>query len=71
MLCTHEFEEIVLTEDEELVGMRFRHFSPPLAASAFHYTVFGSIATQQYPELFSYSSACYTLAAGGSYRFPL
>jgi hypothetical protein len=38
MLCTHEFEEIVLTEDEELVGMRFRHFRPPLAAcaSAFH-----------------------------------
>jgi hypothetical protein len=35
------------------------------------YTVFGSIATQQYPELFSYSSACYTLAAGGFYRFPL
>lgn len=25
VLCTHEFEEILLTEDEELLGIRFRH----------------------------------------------
>ena len=23
MVCTHEFREIILTEDEELLGMRF------------------------------------------------
>ena len=25
MVCTHEFREIILTEDEELLGMRFLH----------------------------------------------
>src|ERR1700757_1782029 len=25
VVCTHEFQEIVLTEDEDLLGMRFRH----------------------------------------------
>lgn len=25
MVCTHEFSEIILTEDEELLGMRFLH----------------------------------------------
>jgi hypothetical protein len=25
VLCTHEFEEIILTEDEDLLGIRFRH----------------------------------------------
>jgi hypothetical protein len=25
VVCTHEFDEIILTEDEDLLGMRFRH----------------------------------------------
>ena len=25
VVCTHEFDEITLTEDEDLLGMRFRH----------------------------------------------
>jgi hypothetical protein len=24
-VCIHEFKEIILTEDEDLLGMRFRH----------------------------------------------
>jgi len=30
MVCTHEFREIILTEDEELLGMRFLHPQGPL-----------------------------------------
>jgi hypothetical protein len=25
VVCTHEFKEIILTEDEDLLGVRFRH----------------------------------------------
>jgi PAS domain S-box-containing protein len=39
MLSTHEFEEIVLTEDEELVGIRFR-FPKGLAHSGFEVDLF-------------------------------
>jgi hypothetical protein len=39
MLCTHEFEEIVQTEDEELVGIRFR-FPKGLAHSGFEVDLF-------------------------------
>jgi hypothetical protein len=39
ILCTHEFEEIALTEDGELAGMRFRH-PKGLADSGFEVDLF-------------------------------
>jgi len=39
VLCTHEFEEIILTEDEELLGIRFRH-AKGLADSGFEVNLF-------------------------------